>query len=81
VVGTMFDKTNKNQIQIKLLNYQGASTLYIGLGVLLPEMMEDFENTRSFKAKVKITIAQLSGFITGYMIMIVLNMYEENIQI
>jgi hypothetical protein len=43
----------------------------------LPEIVEEFENIQPFKEKIRITFIQLAGLMTGFLIMILLNMYEE----
>lgn len=48
----------------------------------LPEINEEFENSKeSLKEKVKITLVQISGMLIGYFIVIMLNAYEDAIQI
>jgi hypothetical protein len=45
-------------------------------------MKEEFEDSKeSFFEKIKITFIQLCGLMLGYTIMIVLNMYEEDIDL
>lgn len=46
----------------------------------LPEINEEFESaSESFREKCKITLVQIAGMLTGYTIVIILNMYEDSI--
>lgn len=65
-----------------IFSVSAATTLYLSLAVLLPEMNEEFnDDDETFIERIKITIIQIFGSMTGFSIMIILNMYEDEIQI
>ncbi len=48
----------------------------------LPEMNEEFEDEdEPFIEKLKITIIQIFGAVVGITIMVILNMYEDEIEL
>ena len=47
----------------------------------LPEIVEEFENAKPFKEKIRLTFIQEFGLIVGILIMVFLNMYEESIEL
>jgi zinc transporter ZupT len=64
-----------------IFTISAATTMYLSLATLLPEMNEEFENeNESFVNKLKITFIQIAGFTTGIVIMVVLNLYEDQIE-
>ena len=47
----------------------------------MPELNEEFDDPKeSFREKIKVTAIQLMGMITGMGIMILLNMYDEELE-
>lgn len=63
-----------------IFSVSSATAMYISLAVLLPEIKEEFEDEKNFKEKLKITVIQILGIGVGFIVMIVLNVYEDSIE-